>query len=330
MKVFVTGATGFLGSHLVNRLVEKGWDVVAHGRNPTALASLAARGVKTSDVDLEDVAAVQKSLRGCERVFHVAGLSSPWGTEEAFMRSNVVTTRTLVEACLREGKPRLIFTSSPSLYITNEDRLDIKETDPLPSRFVNTYAKTKYLAEQEILRGQERGLGAVRLRPQALVGAGDRAIFPRLVQANERGGVPVFRGGQALMDLTHVDNVVAAHILAAQAPNRVEGNAYNVTNGTPLPMRDILDLLFDALQTPLRKRALPYPLVYALAALSEAAHKSILKGREPTLTRYGVVVLARSRTLDISSARQELGYVPGPSVEEGIRAFAADWRKRDA
>lgn len=330
MKAFVTGATGFLGSHLVKRLQESGWDVVAHGRNPQALSVLESSGVQTSSVDLTNNSAVRQAVRGCDRVFHVAGLSSPWGTEDEFFRSNVLTTRTLVDACVSEGTPRLVFTSSPSVYVKNEDTFQIKETDTLPEKFVNTYAKSKFLAEQEVLRGQALGLSTVRLRPQALVGAGDRAIFPRLVQANERGGVPLFRGGQALIDLTHIENVVAAHVLAAQAATTVDGRVYNITNGTPLPMRQVLSVLFEALGTPMRERAVPFSVVYALAALSEVLHRHVLTGREPTLTRYGVIVLARSRTLDISAAQRDFGYTPGPSVEQGILAFAEDWRRRGA
>jgi nucleoside-diphosphate-sugar epimerase len=331
MKAFVTGATGFLGGRLVARLIADGWDVVAHGRSPKACDALEARGVRVVRGNLADRPALLRALRGSDRVFHVAALSSPWGTEADFEAANVVATRNVVEACLEARVGRLVFTSSPSIYIDGTHQFDVREDAPLPRVHVNAYARTKALAEAEVRAGAARGLEFVTLRPQALVGAGDTSIFPRLVRANREGGVPVFEGGSNLLDLTHVENVVTAHVLAATAPaERAAGGVFNITNGTPKPVHEVLTTLFEALGEPLRTRELPFGIVYAAATATEAIHRVLLRGREPRITRYGVVVLARTRTLNISAARERLGYMPGPSVEDGLQEFAQAWKHREA
>lgn len=327
-KALVTGATGFLGGHVCLRLRDLGWQVTGIGRNTAEGEKLAAQGIHFIQADLRDEASVMQACAGQDAVFHCGALSSPWGAYGDFYDVNVSGTRHVTAGCLQHGVGRLVHISTPSLYFSlRHDRLNVREDDPLPAKPVNAYAATKLLAEQEVLRAFAAGLDGVILRPRAIFGPRDSALLPRLMRANEAGGIPFFGGGQALLDLTYVDNVVDAMLLAYDAPRETLGQTYNITNGEPSLLRDVFRELFALLDVPLKIRNVSYPVVYGAAAFMEAVYRLLPMLGEPPLTRYSVGVLARSQTLDITKAREKLGYAPRISLPEGLRRFAAWWRE---
>jgi nucleoside-diphosphate-sugar epimerase len=148
------------------------------------------------------------------------------------------------------------------------------------------------------------------------------------MQANDTRGVPLIDGGSAMLDLTYVDNVVDAMRLAWEAPKEALGQAYNITNGEPVMLRDVLKQLFAMLDIPLRTRTIPYPLAYGAAAVLEWTHRIMPMLGEPALTRFAVGALAKSQTLDITLARERLGYVPRVALSGGLRAFAEWWIRK--
>ncbi|MCQ6557723.1 NAD-dependent epimerase/dehydratase family protein [Paenibacillus mendelii] len=325
-RALVTGGTGFLGGHLARRLQTSGWDVTAVGRNTKNGAALAADEIRFRTVDLRDPQAVEAVCSGMDTVFHCAALSSPWGRYQDFFASNVEATRHIIHACQRQGVRRLVNVSTPSLYFDFSDRLGIRETDPLPASAPNAYAATKRIAEEEVLAAHNPSFESVSLRPRALFGPGDTAILPRLIHANDRIGVPLFRRGEAILDLTYVDNAVDALLLAAEAPPAAMGRTYNITNGEPVRLADVLHKLFDRLGVPMRGRPIPYSAGYMLAGAMELAARLLPGQPEPLLTRYTIALLAKSQTLDISAARQWLRYSPRIPNDEGIARFADWWR----
>jgi nucleoside-diphosphate-sugar epimerase len=307
-----------------------GWEVTGLGRNPGKGQLLARAGVRFVQADLADRKAVADACAGQDYVFHSGALSSPWGTYRDYYASNVEGTRHVVEGVLQHGVQRLIHVSTPSLYFDYRDRLAIRESDPLPERFVNAYAATKRLAEELVLDACQQGLAGVILRPRAIFGPGDNALFPRLLRANTEQGIPMIDGGNALLDLTYVSNVVDAMLLGCSAPESALGRSYNITNGEPVIFREVVTDLLDLLDIPLRARRLPYAAAYGAAGLMEAAHRLLKRRGEPVLTRYSVGVLSRSQTLDITEARERLGYAPRVSMQEGMQAFARWWKEREA
>ena len=279
--------------------------------------------------DLADAAAVEAAAAGASHVFHSGALSSPWGRAADFEAANVAGTRHVIAACERHGVARLVHVSTPSLYFDGRHRLAIREDEPLPSRGINMYAETKRRAEGLVDAAAARGLPVVTLRPRALFGPGDTTLLPRLVRAKARGFLPLIDGGRALTDVTYVDNVVDALLAAAAAGPEALGRHYNVSNGEPMPLIELLTMLFRRLGLPMNGRAVPYAVAWTLAAgLEAAAHAT--GGREPVLTRYTVGVLARTQTLDLTAARRELGYAPRVSVAEGLERFAAWWEAEGA
>jgi nucleoside-diphosphate-sugar epimerase len=322
MRILVTGATGFLGKALAFRLAELGHDVTATGRNRTIGESLVRPGVAFLPLELGDRPGLEAALAGQDAVCHSAALSSPWGPYDDFYQANVVGTRNIIDACVKNHVGRLLHVSSPTVYFDHTERHGVKEDDPLPRRGVNAYAVTKLLADQLVLARPE--LPATIFRPRGIFGPGDTAILPRMIRANERGMVPIIGSEDPVLDLTYVDNVVDAMVAALDAPAAV-GKVYNLTNGEPVKLWATLERVFGLLEVPFKPRRMSRTGAYAAATAMEILGK--LSGNEPVLTRYTVGVLSTPMTLDISAARRDLGYAPRVSMEEGMARFVQWWKE---
>ena len=172
-----------------------------------------------------------------------------------------------------------------------------------------------------------RPLPFVVLRPRAIFGPGDTALFPRLVRALEAGRLPVIGDGHARIDLTYVDNVcVAVEAALAQlrsARGPALGGTYNVTNGEPVRLWDLVRDLAARLDLAPPARRIPHRVARPLGAALEWTHALLRRPGEPVLTRYSVDSLGLDATLDISAARRDLGYAPEVTVAEGVERFLA-------
>ena len=327
MKVLVTGATGFLGQALARRLHARGDEVTVLGRNPAILEKLERAGMRPLHADLANADALLTACQTQQIVFHCGALSSAWGPAREFYRSNVLGTQNVVAGCEAAGVRRLVHVSTPSIYFRFESRLNVAEDAPLPAQAANEYARTKLLSEAEIDRAFARGLPVITIRPRAIFGEGDNAILPRLISRLASGRLRVIGDGRNITDLTYVENVVDALLLCAEAPEAVLGRKYNITNGEPLPLWDLIRRVCDALGYEFPHSRISYPLAFDLAAALETFSQLLPGQPEPMLTRYMVGVLAKSTTLDISAARRDLGYVPRVSVEEGFQRFTRWWQE---
>lgn len=327
-KALVTGATGFLGGRLAQRLTEEGWDVTAVGRQADKGLRLRRQGIRFVQADLRDRERIAAACVGQRAVFHCGALSASWGAYSAFHESNVLGTEHVIAGCLRHGVERLIHVSTPSVCFGGGKRCNVSERDALPRRQASAYAATKRLAEGAVLRACGQGLRAIVFRPRALFGPGDGSILPKLIEANATTGIPLIDNGTALVDLTYVDNAVDALILGERAPETLSGRIYHISGGEPIAFGEAVRRLFGKLGEPVRFKAMPYWAAYAVAALMEGVARVLPGDREPLLTRATVGMIGRSQTLDISLAVRELGYKPRVSVETGMDKFAAWWRSR--
>ncbi len=312
---------------MARRLFGLGHTVTALGRNLQAGAALAQAGIKFSRADLSSREAILEACRGQDIVVHCGALSSPWGRQRDFHQANVLGTAHVIEGCESAQVNRLVHISTPSLYVDGRDRLDIREEEPLPPHSINTYARTKRLAEELIQAASHRGLQAIILRPQGIFGPGDRALLPRLIRMAERGSLPVLGRGDNVIDLTYIENVVDAVLLAMEAPSIQPGRCYNITNGSPVPLVETIQKVLGALNLDVPIRRIPQRRALLAARLIEAIWKLLPGYPEPPLTRYAVEVLSRTRTLSIDRAQRELGYVPRISMEDGLERFIAWWKQ---
>jgi len=288
MRALVTGSEGFLGRRLVQKLTEAGHEVT---------------GLDLPAGNVEDAQLVAQACEGQDVVFHTAARAQLGGTYEQFYRTNVEGTLNVI----RHAR-KLVFTSSASVLFAGRDLNHVDETHLYPARHLNHYCATKARAEQLVLQA-----GGVAIRPHLIWGAGERKLIPGIL-AIKRFLARVGRGDNVI-DTSHVDNVVHAHLLAVD-----HHGVYTVTDDQPVNMWDWME---DFVQRPIR-RHVPYPLIYALGALLEK-----LPG-EPPLSRYLAAQLVRSHTSNIAKAKRELGYRPVITRGQGMEELLAYLKKQTA
>ncbi len=319
MRILVTGGTGFVGQHLVRALLERGEQVWMLGRDFSRSSANLAAGASPVQADLRDRSAIIAACAGMDAVYHVGALSAPWGASADFQAINVGGTENVIAGCEQQAG-RLVVVSSPSVLFNGRDQALLTDAAPYPTRFISTYSATKKLAEDRVNAAIRRGLPAVILRPKAIFGPGDTTLLPRLIDAARQGRLPQIGSGRNLVDLTYVENVVAALLLALEAPAAL-GNTYTITNNEHAPLWDVIRTVLQRLGIPSKLRVVPLRLALLAAGLLEL--RAQLTRREPLLTRYSVAILARTQTYDISAARRDLGYTPPIALAEGIERTLA-------
>ena len=326
MKILVTGASGFIGGRFARFALEQGLAVRINARRAEAVAPLIARGAEFIPGDLADPQLARALCADVDVVVHCAGAVGTWGRYEDFYRGNVTLTENVVEACLKQRVRRLVHLSSPSIGFDGHSHLNLSE-DEIPRRFSDHYGKTKYLAEQKVFGAEEFGLEVLALRPRLVTGAGDNSVFPRLIEMQRRGRLAIIGNGLNLADFTSVQNLNEALLSALLAAGPALGKVYNISNGAPLPLWDVVNYVLRRLELPPVTRHVAYPLAYAAATLNETVCR-LLPGRpQPALVRLGVAVMAKDYTLDIGRARRYLDYQPKTSLWTALDEFCEEWRR---
>jgi 2-alkyl-3-oxoalkanoate reductase len=319
MNILITGGTGFLGQHLARTLLLHGHQVRLLGRDMAPARALINAGAQPVVADLRDRAAVAAACSGTDVVYHIGALSAPWGRRTDFFAINVGGTEAVLEGCRSHAVRRLIYVSSPSVVFDGRDHHNLTEAAPYPQRFASVYSLTKKLGED--LVNAAGWCERVIVRPKAIFGPGDRALLPRMIAAARQGRLPQVGDGRNLVDLTYVENVADALVLALNAEAAI-GKTYMITNNEHIALWDVIRSVLRRLGIPSELRRVPLAVALLGAGLMEC--RAALTGKEPLLTRYSAAILGRTQTYDISAARRDLGYVPRISVAEGIeRTLAA-------
>ncbi|WP_341521190.1 NAD(P)-dependent oxidoreductase [Pseudomonas sp. G.S.17] len=325
MKILITGASGFIGGRFARFALEQGFDVRVNGRRAEGVEHLVRRGAEFVQGDLIDAQLVRELCRDVDAVVHCAGAVGVWGRKQDFVQGNVQVTENVVEACLKQRVRRLVHLSSPSIYFDGRSHLGIKE-EQVPKRFNNHYAATKYLAEQKVFGAEEFGLEVIALRPRFVTGAGDNSIFPRLLNMQRKNRLSIIGNGLNVVDFTSMQNLNQAMLSSLLANGSALGKAYNISNGTPVPVWDAVNYVMRRMQLPQVTRYRSCGLAYAAAAINEGACL-LWPGRpEPTLSRVAMQAMSKDFTLDISRARHYLDYQPQVSLWAALDEFC-DWWK---
>lgn len=322
-RVLVTGASGFLGGYVVPELRRHGYEVFAAGRDTAALSRVADEEHRVPG----DLVSLRVRDLPVDAVVHCAALSTPWGPWKDFREANIEGTGHVVEFARRNGVRRIVHVSSPSVYAAARDRVAIREPDVDRSNRLNGYIRSKIAAEDLLLEALDAGTvpEVVIVRPRGLIGVGDPSLVPRLLDVHTRIGVPLFDGGDNLIDVTAVENVATALRLAVTEGNGA-GGVYNISNGDPRRFRELLTTLLELMgQTP-RFRPMSRRVAWALASALERVCAALPGRPEPPLTRYTLSTIAYSQTLDITCAREELGYRPEVTLDAALATVAAHLR----
>lgn len=318
MNILLTGATGFLGFRTLERLVQLSnvHKIVATGRILRKSREILNPKVEYVLGDLKDKLFVSTILKDIDIVINTASLSSPWGSKNDFYLANVLTQKNIISSSKILGVNRFIYISSPSIYYNGMDRTMVKEKDPLPTRFVNNYSKTK--REAEVLL-ENSNLKYIIIRPRAIIGRGDTVIMPRLIKAHSEGRLKIIGNGVNRVDLTSVDNVVESIVLSINATSKALNNTYNITDGNPVSLWDSINIVLKGIGKEQVHKIVKFKVAYFAASILEWV--SWITRKEPSLTKYSIGVLTKTFTLDISKAIDLLNYKPIISTEESIEEF---------
>lgn len=323
MRILVTGSTGFLGKHIIEHYAErKDVELTLVGRNKDNLKSINYDESSFRSLELKDDSSLDALFSECrfDYVIHAAAKSNDWGAYEDFYENNVDVTRNIIRACKKYEIKRLIHISTPSIYFEYADKEGIEEECGVADIFVNDYAKTKWLAELMLVDAFSMGeIDFIGIRPRGIYGEYDQTIFPKLIRLAKKGRFPLLNGGNAVIDITYVKNVVHAIDMAIGASKRASGQFYNITDGRPLRVKDILDQVFEKVGMTVTYRKVNYQFLKTVARLCEAVSK--VTGNAPLITPYSISLLAFNQTLSIEKAKRELGYTPKYSFEEGLQRF---------
>ena len=324
-KIVVSGATGFIGGQVARRLHALGHFVIALGRDKDKLYQLAAEGLQTLHMDERERVRTE-AFHHANAFVHCAALSSPWGKASAFDAANCELTRELMQLAKDCELERVVHFSSPSIYFQMRDQYAIAEAFTPPNEWITEYARSKWEAELIVQQLLQDVMPTVVLRPRAVFGIGDQAIFPRLIELAKRGRFPLIDEGSALVDVTYIDNVVDAVLLSLETPLATGIHTFNISNDEPMKVRDLLSSLFNQLGMQVTMKPMSREFAVNMAMLAESTAKLIPGQPEPPITRYKLGTIAFSQTLDISAAKAVLGYQPSVTVAEGIQRFAEHWR----
>lgn len=331
--VLVTGATGFLGEHTINELVYRGYDVIATGRDKNKLEQIRKLGIFTEYLDITDYNQCREVLSrySIDVVVHAAALSTVWGKWEDFFYTNVIGTGNIAALCSTLGV-KMIFISSPSIYASKDNKCLITENDVNESESLNYYIKSKKMAEDQIVKKVRYSFNGNKImeypkdfkwtiiRPRGIIGVGDKSIIPRLMKANRTIGIPLVGDGKHFVDVTAVENVVEAIILCIEN-DESDGEIFNITNDESMTFKDMVDMYFKMLGKKPRYMNISYEKLIKMAGVCEKTWKKLgIKG-EPPLTVYTATTVGSSQTLDISKAKDILGYSPVITIKEALERY---------
>jgi nucleoside-diphosphate-sugar epimerase len=316
---FVTGGSGFIGGRLIERLVGEGRGVRALARSDAAAAKVEGLGAEAVRGDLGDRASLAAGAAGTGVAFHLAAHLGEWGPWEEFERGNVDGTRNALAACAEAGVKRFVHCGTEAALMAGEPLVGVDETAPLRPDSRAPYPATKARAELAVREASREGFETVALRPRFVWGKGDTTLLPEMVETVEKGQWAWVGGGRNVTDTAHVDNVVEGLVLAAEKGR--PGESYFVTDGEPVVFREFVTAMLQTQGVEPPSRSLPAWTAAPLARVAEAAWKFLPLPGEPPMTTFRSWLLTQECTIDIAKAREELGYVPLVSHEQGLAAM---------
>ncbi len=328
MPVLVTGATGFLGGHLVERLVESGQSVRALVRKQRSAWPWGAATVETAQGDVTQPASLATAAAGCDVIYHLAARVSDWGPWSDFEAVTVQGTENLLAAAVRAGCRRVVLVSTAVVYDDRHARRArrIPESAPLGTgdRAYGHYARAKVLAEDCARSYHESGrVEVVILRPTWIYGPRDGTILPRLLEHYEGRFACWIGRRDPCVDPIYVTDVADAAVLAG-THSAAAGRAFNVSPDREIGLREFLGALFQELAIRPPRLTVPYSVAWGATWASETWSRLTRAREAPEMTWAGLACLTVDQHVDPSAIIRDLGWTPRVPLATGARQ-TADW-----
>ena len=319
MKTLVTGATGFLGSHVARALAGRGEDVRVLVRPSSDLRAIEGLDAERFLGDLRDRASLDRALQGVQCVFHVAADYRLWARDpREIYESNVRGTQNLLDAARQAGAEKFVYTSTvATIAVPREGDLPNEATQSSVGEMIGHYKRSKFEAEQCALRAAEEGFPVVIVNPTTPVGPADWKPTPtgKIIVDFLNGRMPGYV--DTGLNFVPVEDCARGHLLAAER-GRV-GERY-ILGGRNLTLKQMLDILSLASGRPAPRWKIPHALAYAAACVESGVSR--LLGREPQIPLEGVRMARHKMFVNASKAERELGFAPGP-VEAALERAVA-------
>ncbi len=316
VKCFVTGGTGFIGSHIVRLLTQKDHKVDILVRKTSSTKLIEGLPASTVVGDITDLDSLVSGVSDdTDWFFHNAARFSDWGGKARNWPINVDGTRNTLEITRRKDIPQFIYTSSAAVYGFPGKPM----TEDSPKKPEGPYQQSKHAAEELVWEyAKEYGIRATAVRPPTVVGHGDMYTGPLLIEALKSGVWMYFGDGSNRHSFVHGEDVARCLITAAENFDQANGSAYNVTSFVS-EFRVFIEALADELGVRKNFRRIPYKAALGLGRMAGGLFRAFHRRDAPILTAFRVKVFGTDYMLDDSKARQEIGYVPKWNFETTIK-----------
>src|SRR5215470_2578035 len=316
MTTLVTGAAGFLGSHVTRQLVARGEDVRVLMRPSSSNRAISDLPLEYVTGDLRDPASLERAMKGVRRVFHVAADYRLWARKsKEIYDSNVGGTKNLLAAAKRAGVEQLVYTSTVATIAVDRPELPNESTDAKLAEMVGHYKRSKWMAEREALQAAKDGLPVIVAMPTTPVGPWDWKPTPtgKIILDFLNGKMPGYV--ETGLNFVGVEECAAGHLLISDKGKI--GERY-LLGGENLTLKEVLDRLAKITGLAAPKLKIPHGLALGVAYVESAFSRLI--GKEPQIPVEGVKIARHLMFVDCSRAKKELGFAPGPVVAALERA----------
>lgn len=323
-RVLLTGGSSLLVRRTAEGLDRRGDQVVLLQRRRVDIDVDQVLG------DVRDPDVVQRAVTGCDAVIHAAAKVGVTGRWDEYRSINIDGTSVVLDAARRAGIGSVVHVSTPSVAHSGSSVVGAIAEPPVTGRPVSGrvgsfYAESKAQAERLALAEADDGLAVVAIRPHLVWGPGDTQLVGRIVERARSGRLALVGGGTALVDTTYVDNAASALVAALDAAHpgaRCSGRAYVIANGEPRPVRELVEAILRAAGVDARPRRVPLRVAALAGSVTERVWSFRRTDTEPPLTRFLAEQLGTAHWFDPRPARDDLGWSPSVSLDEGFTALA--------
>jgi nucleoside-diphosphate-sugar epimerase len=321
LKTLVTGGTGFTGSHLVKKLVDKGHKVRVLARRTSTIDEIKNKDIEIVYGDITDREKVLESVKNIDWVFNIAAAYRQANlTEEDFQNVNFEGTRNIIDACLEHRVKRLIHCSTIGVVTSVKNPPGDETTAVCPG---DAYQDSKCAAEFEVLKNvREKNLPATVIRPCAIYGPGDWRLLKMFKMIAKKRFV-FFGNGKAYFHMVYIDDLTDAFLLAA-TKNEAVGEVFIIGDEKYITLNELAALIADEFGVPVPKIHLPYRFFEMIAASVEFIYRKLKLKKEPPIYRRRMAFFKKNRAFSIEKAKKILGYHPGVDLKQGIH-LTAEW-----
>ncbi len=318
MKVLITGATGFIGSHIVKSLIAKGHKVRALVRKSSDTSGIKGPGVDLALGDITDPESLAAAVLGMDAVIHLAAMVSDFGPYKDFIALNIDGVKNILNAAKDEGVSKFVHFSTNDVLGIHKGGVLVDDTFPY-KKTGYPYPDTKIEGEKIAFEYHKKyGLPVSVIRPSWVYGPGDKTFIPEVVDAMRTGMMIYFGDKRNTISLNYIDNLTDAVLLLLERPEAV-GEAFISNDDHPVTWEWLVKKLADGLDLKLPKITLPFNLAMGLARIVEFIFKLLKIKSRPPLTTYAIDICGSNMVYSARKMKEVLGYKPRVLPEEGMK-----------